>query len=252
VNKPIRAWLRSPGPPIALAITALLLAACVGRPVRTSTSAPLSTPTSRPSLLVPDLVGLPLADAKSEARNVGLLVVAKREISSRPQGTVVRQSPTAGSPIPTVHDQIDVVLSKYSKVPSLIGLSVGRAKARSESLRLGPIHKVASTQERGVVLRQAAVRNGRRMPAGSLVGVAIVSPHLCGSPLNPWCFSVGGGGSMIYRPPATLCTWINCIASFWSYTNGYVIQCVDGEFSHSGGVSGSCSSHGGNWRPLYG
>lgn len=28
-------------------------------------------------------------------------------------------------------------------------------------------------------------------------------------------------------------------------TNGYVIQCVDGEWSHSGGVSGACSYHGG-------
>jgi hypothetical protein len=55
----------------------------------------------------------------------------------------------------------------------------------------------------------------------------------------------------IYNPPGTLCTFLDCISSFWSSTNGYVIECADGEFSHSGGVSGSCSSHGGNWRPLY-
>ena len=79
----------------------------------------------------------------------------------------------------------------------------------------------------------------------------IVSPHVCGSPLNPWCFTVVGSGSVIYNPPSDLCSWINFISSFWSYTNGYVIQCANGEFSHSGGVQGSCSSNGGNWRPLY-
>jgi hypothetical protein len=30
------------------------------------------------------------------------------------------------------------------------------------------------------------------------------------------------------------------------------VQCTDGLFSHSGGVRGSCSSHGGNGRSLYG
>jgi hypothetical protein len=30
-----------------------------------------------------------------------------------------------------------------------------------------------------------------------------------------------------------------------------VIQCKDGTFSKSGGVRGSCSSHGGNGRTLY-
>jgi hypothetical protein len=58
-------------------------------------------------------------------------------------------------------------------------------------------------------------------------------------------------GSVIYNPPGTLCNFFNCISSFWSYTNGYVEQCANGEFSHSGGVQGSCSQQGGNWRPLY-
>jgi hypothetical protein len=49
------------------------------------------------------------------------------------------------------------------------------------------------------------------------------------------------------------CDYFSCIPSFWQNTNGYVEECQDGEFSHSGGRSGSCSCsyHGGTWRPLY-
>jgi hypothetical protein len=72
----------------------------------------------------------------------------------------------------------------------------------------------------------------------------------CGAPANPWGYSYCGG-SLISSPPATLCTVFACISTFWRQVNGYVIQCRDGLLSHSGGVRGSCSTHGGNSRPLY-
>jgi PASTA domain len=133
-----------------------------------------------------------------------------------------------------------------------VGLSLAKARARlaSVSLRPGPVLRKASTEVKGAVLRQG-IPPGKRVPADRRVRLVVVGPHVCGSPLNPWCYSVNSGGSVIYSPPFDLCSWINCIPSFWSSTNGYVIQCADGEFSHSGGVSGSCSSHGGNSRPLY-
>jgi hypothetical protein len=72
----------------------------------------------------------------------------------------------------------------------------------------------------------------------------------CGAPQNPWGFTFCGG-SVITSPPANLCSVFHCIASFWNQTNGYVVQCRDGLLSHSGGVRGSCSSHGGNGQTLY-
>lgn len=66
---------------------------------------------------------------------------------------------------------------------------------------------------------------------------------------NPWCYNFTSG-STISNPPSNFCNYFNCIKSFWENTNGYVEQCVDGMYSHSGGRSGSCSSHGGNSRPL--
>jgi hypothetical protein len=73
--------------------------------------------------------------------------------------------------------------------------------------------------------------------------------NYCGAPVNPWHYNFCSG-AVISSPPANICAYFNCIASFWKSTNGYVEECKDGMYSHSGGVSGSCSSHGGNWRPL--
>ena len=73
----------------------------------------------------------------------------------------------------------------------------------------------------------------------------------CGAPANPWGYNYCGG-NRIYSPPSNLCSYFSCIPSFWNQTNGYVVQCRDGLLSHSGGVRGSCSSHQGESRPLYG
>lgn len=67
---------------------------------------------------------------------------------------------------------------------------------------------------------------------------------------NPWGYNFKPG-SVIYNPPADFCAYFDCIPSFWDSTNGYVMQCADLMFSHSGGRQGSCSYHGGNYRPLY-
>jgi hypothetical protein len=220
----------------------------VASPSPQSSPEPSDSPT-----LVPDLVGLALAAAKSTARTAGLrAVVEDREFSSEPLGTVLEQDVPAGS-IPSAGERrIQLVVAIHPRVPSVVGLTIGEARDRfvSVSLRVGTIRRVESTEAQGLVLNQGA-DPGDRVPAGTRVRLAIVDPHVCGSPLNPWCFSLSGGGSLIYNAPSAFCSYFNCIASFWSSTNGYVIQCVDGEFSHSGGVQGSCSYHDGNARPLY-
>jgi hypothetical protein len=75
--------------------------------------------------------------------------------------------------------------------------------------------------------------------------------NTCGAPANPWGYNFCGG-NVISSPPSSFCSYFSCISSFWKSTNGYVEQCADGMFSHSGGRQGSCSYHGGNQRPLYG
>ena len=66
---------------------------------------------------------------------------------------------------------------------------------------------------------------------------------------NPWCYNFNPG-NLIYNPPPNFCDYFNCIASFWN-GSGFVNECSDGTYSLSGGHSGDCSHHGGEWRPLY-
>jgi hypothetical protein len=67
---------------------------------------------------------------------------------------------------------------------------------------------------------------------------------------NPWGYDFSPG-NYIYQPSSNFCDYFACIKSFWQNTNGYVDECNDGMYSHSGGVSGACSKHGGEMRPLY-
>jgi hypothetical protein len=67
---------------------------------------------------------------------------------------------------------------------------------------------------------------------------------------NPYGYDFTSGNA-IYSPPSDFCSYFDCIPSFWNQTNGYVEQCSDLLFSHSGGVQGACSSHGGAYRQLF-
>lgn len=71
----------------------------------------------------------------------------------------------------------------------------------------------------------------------------------CGAPANPWNYNFCGG-SPVTSAPGNFCDYFSCVASFWRSTKGYVDECVDGTYSHSGGRPGACSTHGGELRPL--
>jgi hypothetical protein len=67
---------------------------------------------------------------------------------------------------------------------------------------------------------------------------------------NPWCYNFVQG-NLIYNPPSNFCVYFICVSTFWTATSGYVAECVDGHYTHSGGVKGACSHNGGVSRPLY-
>lgn len=56
--------------------------------------------------------------------------------------------------------------------------------------------------------------------------------------------SVEGPGSTSHAGDDQFCSTHTCIPNFPN-GNGSVVQCSDGEWSHSGGLSGACSDHGG-------
>jgi hypothetical protein len=75
-------------------------------------------------------------------------------------------------------------------------------------------------------------------------------PPTCGAPPNPFGYDFCPPAALIYHPPPTFCDYFTCIASFWTNIKGYIEECVDGTYSHTGGHAGDCTGHGGDRRPL--
>lgn len=98
--------------------------------------------------------------------------------------------------------------------------------------------------------RPASVASPRPKPVPSPIPKPPPVKSTCGAPANPWGYNFCGG-SYITSPASAFCSYFKCIASFWKSTLGYVDECRDGTYSHSGGRQGACSYHGGELRPLY-
>ncbi len=109
---------------------------------------------------------------------------------------------------------------------------------------------VPTTRPTQVPTRQPAIVTAKPTSPLSRPTPVPPTPTPCADPCNPWGYNFSAG-NLISNPPSNFCNYFNCIASFWDHTNGYVDECTDGTYSHSGGVSGACSHHGGEQRPLY-
>jgi PASTA domain-containing protein len=135
------------------------------------------------------------------------------------------------------------------EVPTVEGLLLANARSRLRSAELHPVvaGKTYSFARRGTVFRQS-LDPGTEVRPDRVVRLTITKPFPPPVNGNPWLYNFACCRH-IYDPPAAFCSYFNCIPYFSSGV-GYVIQCEDGAFSQSGGRSGSCSSHGGNWRPI--
>lgn len=72
-----------------------------------------------------------------------------------------------------------------------------------------------------------------------------------GTLVDGMCYSFDPtGGALVYSPAPDFCGSFSCIANFPN-GRGYVIECNDGMFSKTGGISTSCNHHKGNMRPIY-
>jgi hypothetical protein len=77
-------------------------------------------------------------------------------------------------------------------------------------------------------------------------------PVTCnGTVMDNLCYNTDPtGGSVISNTPTGFCGYYACITSFSSGT-GYIVECGNQEWSHSGGRSGACSRDGGVIATLY-
>ncbi len=105
---------------------------------------------------VPELLGLTPAEAQSLLRREGLDIgQIQRESAPAPVGTIIGQSPAAGSPS-TRGSRINITVASEVRVPDLRTLSREDAieKLRESSLTLGRVSEESSSQPNGTIIKQ--------------------------------------------------------------------------------------------------
>jgi hypothetical protein len=78
-------------------------------------------------------------------------------------------------------------------------------------------------------------------PSTSAATTTTTAPSISTAQSAP---AIEGPGSLSHATDAQFCSTHTCIENFPN-GSGSIVQCADGEWSHSGGRSGACSDHGG-------
>lgn len=78
------------------------------------------------------------------------------------------------------------------------------------------------------------------------------APSCNGTIVDGTCYNTDpNGGSIVYNPAPDFCAYFSCVSTFWTDTSGFVAECANGKYTHSGGVSGACSRDGGILTKVY-
>ena len=136
--------------------------------------------------IVPRLVGATVEDATQTLRRFNFAVKVEEEFNDEAKGTVVRQSPTAGSPL----DEGETVTLFVSKGPEPVDVPDLRLKDRRTAealitdagLELGKVTtRVTSKRPAGTVLAQDPLP-GASVPKGSAVDLTVAVPATIAMP----------------------------------------------------------------------
>ena len=141
-----------------------MAAALAGEPVIPFPAAP--PPPPPPAMGVPDVVGLPQAQAAAVLTRVGFRVSARTIPSAKPKGTVVRQGTTVYLAISGGKGGEEVV------VPGVVGLQVSVAQALLSARGLSSGLAYSNSGPRGRVSAQSPDA-GARLPKGSSVTLVV-------------------------------------------------------------------------------
>lgn len=125
-------------------------------------------------LTVPDLSGLTVDQAKQRLKDMGLVLgkITTQEDSSKPDGVIISQSPSADGKI-NKGQLVDVVVNKLSPkkvtVPSLIGMTLKDARDALSSLEISLASINGSTDESSIVTDQSVGAGKDIEQGGSIV-----------------------------------------------------------------------------------
>ena len=129
---------------------------------------------------MPEVTGETEAEARATLRAAGLHAgaVTKREEPGQAPGTVLSQSPAAGSPV-AGGEAVSLVVAKAPQevtVPRVVGKKKERAEGGTRSARASPrsppYARVSSEAEVGIVLQQTPA-GGAKAKSGATVTLAV-------------------------------------------------------------------------------
>jgi beta-lactam-binding protein with PASTA domain len=126
---------------------------------------------------VPDVKGLPVADALSRLRASELVPRSQAVQSPRPKGRVVRQIPAAGAEVPRSSPAVVFVSAgqRLVSVPDLVGLSAEAATSRlADSGFRTKVNQVRSSDPAGTVIAQRPP-SGTRAARGRVVQIDVAT-----------------------------------------------------------------------------
>ena len=134
---------------------------------------------------VPNVVGDKTATAVSALRAKGLTVETSSVASSKPNGTVISQTPAAGNRVAKGSTAVIRVSRGLVKVPNVVGQSRAAAVAAIRGAGLvATVFKVPSAQPKGTVVAQHPAA-GARAPRGSKVRVNLAQGASAAPPPPP-------------------------------------------------------------------
>jgi penicillin-binding protein 1A len=138
-----------------------------------------TTTTVGPPVTVPSVVGLSLAEAKTQLSAAGFHYTVTYQSSTKPSGTVLSTDPTGGSRAPK-GSTIKVFASgaqQVVSVPDVAGMTAGAAQAALSAAGFSPVAQDANATEsqgkkHGTVVRQSPAA-GSLAPKGSTVVIYV-------------------------------------------------------------------------------
>jgi beta-lactam-binding protein with PASTA domain len=148
-----------------------------GTDIAAGTAVVLTVPGAQPRIQVPAVIGLKVSDATHALQDAGLRADVRLVRSAKPAGTVLDQTPTAGTEL-AAKDAVRLEVAKASPpvtiaVPRLVGSTAAEAKSQLRSLGLRwTTTPVESPKLEGTVVAQSP-SVGTRLRKGQSVTLEV-------------------------------------------------------------------------------
>lgn len=130
-------------------------------------------------------------------------------------------------------------IAMFMIVVSVIGVAAGAITTR-EPLMIGLAVAVVLAMAISAVVESSGNTSASEPASSAATVTSTGTETTSSSPTDTTSTTPATGGSS----SASFCSTHRCIANFDNGT-GYIVQCADGEWSHSGGRRGACRDHGG-------